>query len=201
MSFNFERIAERKIEEAIEEGLFDNLPGKGQPLNLDDDPMTPPHLRAANKILKNAGVLPGWMQADIEIEKSRKECVDGWARIEKEYHKRLGKAQAAAGPNREKALADFVAWRARTREAHIGAMKRVNLDITKLNMMAPSVTRVHIPFKIADETTRFDEMLPAPSGIPEPQIPTKQTEKPGGLRDAVAGLYRNRADKGRISDR
>jgi hypothetical protein len=197
MSFNFERIAERKIEEAIEEGLFDNLPGKGQPLNLEDDPMTPPHLRAANKILKNAGVLPDWMQADIEIEKSRQECVDAWGRIEKEYRKRLAKAQAASPPDREKAFGDFAAWRVRTREAHLGVMKRVNLDITKLNMMGPSITRVHIPFKIAEETVRFEEIFPAPQGVPEPQIQTKQPEKPGGLRDAVAGLYRNRARKGK----
>src|SRR5689334_22802808 len=52
------RVAERKIQEAIDEGAFDNLPGKGKPLVFDDDPMTPPHLRLANRILRNANVLP-----------------------------------------------------------------------------------------------------------------------------------------------
>ena len=33
----FERIAEDRILEAIEAGLFDNLKGKGRPLNLEDD--------------------------------------------------------------------------------------------------------------------------------------------------------------------
>ena len=54
--FDTGRIAERKIQEAIEEGAFDDLPGKGQPIDLDDDPMTPPHLRLSNRVLKNAGV-------------------------------------------------------------------------------------------------------------------------------------------------
>ena len=42
------RIAEGKIQEAIEEGKFDNLPGKGKPIVFDEDPLTPPHLRMVN---------------------------------------------------------------------------------------------------------------------------------------------------------
>src|SRR5687767_13633247 len=52
MSFGLDRVADRKIAEALEQGKFEDLAGKGQPLNLDDDPLTPPHLRLANRILK-----------------------------------------------------------------------------------------------------------------------------------------------------
>ena len=48
---NFEimgRVAEQKIQEAIEEGKFDNLPGKGKPIVFDDDMFTPSHIRLAN---------------------------------------------------------------------------------------------------------------------------------------------------------
>jgi hypothetical protein len=34
----FRRVAERRIEEAIKEGKFDNLPGAGQPLEIDAAP-------------------------------------------------------------------------------------------------------------------------------------------------------------------
>lgn len=34
----FRRLAERRIEEAMREGKFDNLPGMGQPLELDPMP-------------------------------------------------------------------------------------------------------------------------------------------------------------------
>jgi hypothetical protein len=54
----FTRLAENRILQAIEEGEFDNLQGKGQPLNLDDDSHIPPELRMAYKILKNADCLP-----------------------------------------------------------------------------------------------------------------------------------------------
>ena len=41
----FARVAENRILEAIEAGLFDNLPGQGQPLNLENDSHIPPELR------------------------------------------------------------------------------------------------------------------------------------------------------------
>jgi hypothetical protein len=54
----FQKIAERRILEAIREGEFDNLPGAGQPLTLEDDSNVPEDLRVAYKILKNAGYVP-----------------------------------------------------------------------------------------------------------------------------------------------
>ena len=54
----FQKIAERRILEAIQEGAFDNLPGAGQPLKLEDDSHVPEDLRVAYKILKNAGFVP-----------------------------------------------------------------------------------------------------------------------------------------------
>ena len=54
----FQKIAERRIVEAIQEGAFDGLPGAGQPLKLEDDSHIPEDLRIAYKILKNAGYVP-----------------------------------------------------------------------------------------------------------------------------------------------
>lgn len=54
----FDSIAERKIAEAIAAGELDNLPGAGRPLELDDDSHVPEDLRAAYRILKNAGCVP-----------------------------------------------------------------------------------------------------------------------------------------------
>lgn len=50
--------AERHIRDAQQQGEFDNLPGSGEPLRLDDDPHVPPELRAGYRLLKNAGCLP-----------------------------------------------------------------------------------------------------------------------------------------------
>lgn len=46
------------IQEAIERGEFDNLPGAGKPLDLTAYFDTPEEVRLANSILKNANILP-----------------------------------------------------------------------------------------------------------------------------------------------
>jgi hypothetical protein len=60
-------IAEQKIAEAIARGDFDDLPNRGRPLDLDDDPLLPEDLRMAYRILKNAGFVPPEVQALREI--------------------------------------------------------------------------------------------------------------------------------------
>jgi len=68
MNFLFiERIAEKRIKEAMEKGEFENLEGKGKPLKFEDDSFVPPDLRMAYKILKNAGYLPPEIEAEKEI--------------------------------------------------------------------------------------------------------------------------------------
>ena len=50
--------AERHISDAQKKGEFDNLPGTGAPLVLDDDSCVAPELRSGYRLLKNAGCLP-----------------------------------------------------------------------------------------------------------------------------------------------
>lgn len=64
--------AERHIEEAQRCGDFDNLPGSGEPLVLDDDSHIPVQLRAAYRLLKNAGCLP----PELELRKQALEIQD-----------------------------------------------------------------------------------------------------------------------------
>jgi DnaJ-like protein len=54
----FQRIAEQRILEAQRAGAFDNLPGKGKPLELADLSWVPEELRIGYHVLKNAHVLP-----------------------------------------------------------------------------------------------------------------------------------------------
>lgn len=65
--FEFERIVEQRILDAIGRGEFDNLPGAGAPLNLDDDALVPPEMRLAFRVLKNAGYVPEEVRLRREI--------------------------------------------------------------------------------------------------------------------------------------
>ena len=59
----FDMLAEQRIREAQAQGVFDDLPGAGAPLKLDDDAMVPEELRAAYRILKNSGYVPPEVEA------------------------------------------------------------------------------------------------------------------------------------------
>jgi hypothetical protein len=58
----FDLIAEQRILEAQSRGEFDDLPGQGQPLALEDDALVPEELRVAYRVLKNAGFIPPEVQ-------------------------------------------------------------------------------------------------------------------------------------------
>jgi len=65
--FDVDKIAERRIVDAMEHGEFDNLPGAGRPLDLNDVAGVPESLRMAYRVLKNAGVLPPEIDLRREI--------------------------------------------------------------------------------------------------------------------------------------
>ena len=65
----WETIAERKIREAMEQGAFDNLPSKGKPVPIDEDPFEDPSLRMAHHLLRVNGFAPDWIEEACEIDR------------------------------------------------------------------------------------------------------------------------------------
>ena len=64
---NFDKVVESIIKEAMERGEFDNLPGKGKPIDLTAYFDTPEDVRAAYSLLKNAGMVPREVELLKEI--------------------------------------------------------------------------------------------------------------------------------------
>lgn len=62
-------LVERRIAEAIARGEFDDLPGAGRPLALDNDPLIPEEVRVAHRILKNAGFVPPELEQIAEVNR------------------------------------------------------------------------------------------------------------------------------------
>ena len=112
---SWESLTERLIREAQEEGQFEDLPSHGRPLALDDDRYAG-YMASANRLLRNAGAAPPW----IELDKSVRELLD---RIESVMaHARRAPKSARPRLSRElDALAD-------THDAAVG----------RLEMMAPT---------------------------------------------------------------
>src|SRR5882724_13635979 len=64
----WQNIAERKIREAMAEGAFENLRGKGRLLDLEEDPYEDPSLRMAHRLLRNNGFAPAWIEEAKDLE-------------------------------------------------------------------------------------------------------------------------------------
>ena len=99
-----ESLTEKSIREAIEKGEFDNLPGKGQPLDLSENPFEDPDLRTVHRLLRNAGFAPAWIEErkDIEaqLDLARPTLMRAW--------RLYGPAGVAAnGDNWERNVAEF----------------------------------------------------------------------------------------------
>ena len=135
-------VGERKIKKAMDEGVFDDNPLKGQPLNFDEDASLPPEQRVTRKILKNAGVLPQWMQLEIDIRREREAVI--------KQKERSGKLlDKASLESRERVKARL---KAELKES----MGAVNTMILQYNMVCPSgYARPFAPFSIQKEMEQF----------------------------------------------
>ena len=138
-------IAERKIQDAIDDGLFDNLPGRGQPLDLSVNPFEPPGIGAINRMLKRNRVLPPWLALEQEIEASRALARGVLARWE------------AAGPDLRE-TPQYPVLRAKAREAYDRHLKETNDMILKYNYTSPFAFRAQIPFMRTRRLAEFDAL-------------------------------------------
>ena len=87
--FGVLNIVEKKIMEAQRNGEFDDLPGRGEPMEYKEDRHIPGDLRLAYKILKNANCLP----PEVEEKKKIRQMEDMLDNIpdEKEKYKLIKK--------------------------------------------------------------------------------------------------------------
>ncbi|MGJ7911745.1 DnaJ family domain-containing protein [Neobacillus sp. LXY-1] len=81
----FHILSEDRIKKAYRDGEFDNLPGYGKPLELEDLSYIPEELRMAYKLLKNAGFTEEenhLRQEMMTIEDLMKRCDDNIEKAE-----------------------------------------------------------------------------------------------------------------------
>lgn len=73
----WQALIDSRIEEAIANGEFDDLPGAGKPLDLDDDRLVPEDLRVAYRLLKNAGYVPPELETVSDVNRLLGEVARG----------------------------------------------------------------------------------------------------------------------------
>ena len=152
-----EIIADRKIRDAQEEGAFDNLPGQGKPLNLDFDPRVPPELRAAYRMMKDANLLPDWIQLDKEI----RQLQERWDGQLANYAERRAE-DLAERPERGSRGYEEDLDRARERFLYRAAegLGELNRMIDRLNLIVPATSRQRLRIDVKARMEALEQEYP-----------------------------------------
>lgn len=104
---NLHNYLDEIFAKAQADGLMDNLPGQGKPLNLRDDDMVPDEDRLAFRMLKSSGFAPPWLEARREIDAERAR-LDAWlADANRRWPRLDGAARAALQIAYKRKLADL----------------------------------------------------------------------------------------------
>lgn len=159
-----ERIAERRIQEAIEAGVFDNLEGAGKPLaDLEDNPFVPDDMRVAFKVLQNSGYAPDWMTLAQEIEDAKDRLA--WMA---DYHFRMLReelAEIGANPYAVKRLRTEMdrlrALHTKATRQYREGMMDLNRKIHTFNQTVPINSLLKATVDIDVEMAKFEDRVPA----------------------------------------
>jgi DnaJ homologue, subfamily C, member 28, conserved domain len=134
--FAFERIAEEKIRAAIAAGEFEQLPGKGKPLSLDDYFSVRPEERMACLVLKNGGFLPEHLQLRKELETCLRQLEHGWEHCRQRLGKLLAlwreaRTNTIEPPRTDRRFFTLRFWKSWEQNAASGRGKRVDAVVAK----------------------------------------------------------------------
>jgi hypothetical protein len=133
---SWESLVERQIRGAMDEGAFDDLPYRGERLPLEDDSAAG-EWAMAHRMLRNAGMVPPWIESD------------------KEARKHLAALEALI----ERAPSISVASPRRARKELDRLVAEANRAIARVNSEAPTLAQHRRPLDPATETERLERAL------------------------------------------
>ena len=150
----------KQIEEAMERGEFANLPGKGKPLKLETNPFLTPQARMTNRLLKENGFSPRWVELGKEIKQEK-------AQLEKLLVNLKGRRERLATivqryPHRHEAVSrSFEYERARGIERYSEKLENLNRKIRRVNLLMPTRNRQYALINRAEAIDRFQKACPS----------------------------------------
>lgn len=156
MSYN----VSKQIQEAIERGDFNDLPGKGKPQQFDDNPYIPPEGRMVNRMLKDKGFAPRWIEVDKEI---RAETENAEKLIENlKGRRRCLELLLQGQPLKRDAIRSvFELERTRALEAYTVQLQQLNRKIQQWNLMMPLRDKQYPLHNLDAATTHFHKECPS----------------------------------------
>jgi DnaJ family protein C protein 28 len=180
---------DQQIREAQERGAFDDLPGKGRPLDLTPNPFAQDR-ELAFKILKDAGYAPDWIELDKAI-RGKLERVRADLSTSREWRQarlaELGqRTDSWAQAERQRVLE---AWQqsVTTFQEEIAA---INADITTLNLKVPAPRFQRSKIDPARELVHLDP--PSPFQPPISNLPLQPSTPHDRMAETVRQVVTRR---------
>ncbi len=149
----------KQIEEAMERGEFANLPGEGKPLKLDTNPFLTPQARMTNRLLKENGFAPRWVELEKEIKREE-------VQLERILINLKGRRERLAAiveqyPHRREVISrTFEQERARVIAQYSEKLANLNQKIQRVNLLMPTRNRQYALINRAEALGYFQKTCP-----------------------------------------
>src|SRR5450759_3422024 len=156
-----ESAIEKQIRQAIERGEFDHLPGKGKPLDLNENPYTPADSRLAYKVLQNAGIAPDWIELDKEIRRES-DALRAWLARQAQWQREPRAQLNVLSPHQMIVECERLAQaREKTGAEYRARAAALNKLIDLYNLKAPTAESHRARIRIKEEIQRFHDACDA----------------------------------------
>ena len=150
----------KQIEEAMERGEFEDLPGKGKPLKLDTNPFLTPQARMANRLRKENDFAPRWVEIEKEIKQEKAQLERILINL-KARRERLV-AIVEQYPHRGEAIGQiFEQERARALTHYSEKLDTLNQKIRRVNLLMPTRNRQYALIDRDQTLARFEKVCPS----------------------------------------
>lgn len=150
---------DEQIKEAMERGEFTNLPGKGKPLKLETNPFLTPQVRMANRLLKENGFAPRWIEVKKEIKQEKAQLERLLTNLKARRERVMAILQE--NPHRSEAIqGSFDQERARSLAQYSEKLKNLNRKIQRLNLLMPTRNRQQALIHHAEALAQFRQACP-----------------------------------------
>lgn len=142
----------KQIEEAMARGEFEDLPGTGKPIKLDTNPYLTPQARMVNRLLKENGCAPRWVELEKEIKQEKAQLERILINL-KARRERLAAILQQYPHRREVISRTFEQERARGIAQYSEKLENLNQKIQRVNLLMPTRNR---QYALINQTQAFD---------------------------------------------
>lgn len=156
-------LAERRIQEAMERGEFDNLKGTGKRQGPDEysNPFIKAEMRMAYSMLRHNGMLPDWAALANEVEGDRERL----NRFVEQHFVWLSERMAALPDlpiiKLRSEIERLKAQHNRATQSYRESLAKLNVKINQLNAMVPSPSLAQPTYLIEARMESWQRRTPA----------------------------------------